>query len=98
MKQVKTVLLQKNRILKVLFTGDGYENFISNDSEGYIYMFTVEKHLWTGVRSQLLIDKTDKIYYDIKYSKINNGKQILALSTLNSVILISLKPSPSIIV
>lgn len=40
-KVVKTIFLQKNRILKVLFCSDNYENFVSTDSEGYIYMYTI---------------------------------------------------------
>jgi hypothetical protein len=43
------------------------------------------------------VDKTPNVYYDIKYSKIKNGKQILVLATYNSVLLISLKPTVSII-
>lgn len=31
-KVTKTVLLQKNRILKVLFCAENYENFVTSDS------------------------------------------------------------------
>jgi WD40 repeat protein len=40
-KLVKTILLHKNRILKVLFCGENYENFVTSDSEGYLYMCTI---------------------------------------------------------
>jgi hypothetical protein len=49
------------------------------------------------VRTQLLIDKSDNVYYDIKYSKVKSGRQILALSTLNSVLLVILKPTVTIL-
>lgn len=60
-------------------------------------MYTIENYLWTGVKSQLLIDKSDNIYYDVKYSKVKSGRQIIALSTFNSVLLISLKPNIAVI-
>lgn len=52
--------------------------------------------MWTGVKTQLLIDKSDNIYYGLKYSKIKSGKSMLALSTFNSVLLVILKPSISV--
>lgn len=55
-------------------------------------MYTIENYLWTGVKTQLLIDKSDNVYYDVKYSRVKSGKQILALSTFNSVLLVVLKP------
>ncbi len=60
-------------------------------------MYTIENYLWTGVKSQLLIDKSEHVYYDVKYSKVKSGRQILALSTFNSILLISLKPTIAIL-
>jgi hypothetical protein len=60
-------------------------------------MYTIENYLWTGVKTQLLIDKSENIYYDVKYSKVKSGKQILALSTFNSVLLLILKPTVTVL-
>ncbi len=60
-------------------------------------MYTIESYLWTGVKTQLLIDKSENIYYDVKYSKVKSGKQILALSTFNSVLLLILKPTVTVL-
>ncbi len=60
-------------------------------------MYTIENYLWTGVKSQLLVDKSDNIYYDIKYSKVKSGRQILALTTYNSILLIILKPTVAVL-
>lgn len=60
-------------------------------------MHTIENYLWTGVKNQLLFDKSDKIYYDIKYSRIKSGRQILALATFDEVLLISLKPTVEVV-
>ncbi len=60
-------------------------------------MYTIENYLWTGIKTQLLIDKSENIYHDIKYSKVKSGRQILALSTLNSILLVIMKPTVAIL-
>ena len=78
--------------MKILFC-ENYENFVTADAGGHVYLFTIENYFWTGIRHQLLLDKTSNVYYDIKFSKIKSGRHLLTLCSFSSIVLISLKPS-----
>jgi hypothetical protein len=83
------------KILKVLFCSDTNIDFIVNDVEGNITLYTIEKYIWVNLKNQRLFEKTDSIYYDIKTHTLQSARQIVALCTLNNVIVISVRPDIS---
>lgn len=97
-KIVKQEIIKATRIMKVLFCSDTFSNFIVNDALGFIYMYTIESRFWTTVKYQLLVDRVEgKVYYDVKYTKLQSDRHIIALCSLDTVLIISLRPTIGVI-
>lgn len=56
-KLVKSEIVRKVKITKVLFCCHNSENFIVNDILGYVYMYTIESKFWVSTKYQLLVNK-----------------------------------------
>lgn len=46
----------------------------------------------TSVKYQLLLDRSDSVYFDVKYSKLESGREVLAMCEIDGVLLLSLRP------
>ena len=75
-----------------MFCSETSENFISNDIEGNTYIYTIEKYFWTNLKSQKLLGKSNTLFYDIRYHELQTKNSLLALCSLDFVVLIALKP------
>jgi hypothetical protein len=55
---------------------------------------TIEKYVWTSVKSKRLINKSPSIvYYDIRPLKLINGRISTALISYLNVLLITIDPT-----
>lgn len=57
-------------------------------------MHTIEKYVWTSVKSKRLINKSPStVYYDIRSYKFINGRVSAALISYSNVLLITVDPT-----
>ena len=67
--------------------------FISSDLEGNVMIHTIEKYVWTSLKSKRLVNKLpNNAYYDIKSLRLSNGRHSATLVSFNNVVLIGLDP------
>ena len=62
------------------------------NEKGYAYLYTIENYFWVAVSHKLLIDHSGIVYYDVKYAQLESNRQVLALCSLDYVLIVSLKP------
>jgi WD40 repeat protein len=91
-KTVTGVAFESPSIVKVQFW-KGNTDFLSLDSSGNVVLHTIEKYLWTGIRSRKLFQTTAAVYHDARTSTLENGHIVLALANVDYVYLIRLEPS-----
>ena len=89
--ELKRELATRSKIIKLVFCTEN--EFIMNDIEGNIFLYTIEKYLWVNLKSQRIFEKTDAYFYDIKAHILHSQTQILALCTLDYVLVLSYKPT-----
>lgn len=80
-KTVASLAPESPSIIKVLFW-KGNSDFLSLDSGGNAVLHTIEKYIWTGVRSRKLFQTVAAAYHDAKTTKLENGNIVLALAAV----------------
>lgn len=69
------------------------KEFISSDIQGNVMLYSIEKYVWTSVKSKRLITQSaSSVYYDIRGNKLVNSKYAVALVSYNSLVLITIDP------
>lgn len=95
-KVVLSLVSDTPQVLKVQFW-KGNSDFLSLDTSGNVVLHTIEKYLWTGVRSRKLFQTSSAVYHDARTTALENGHIVLALAQLDFVYLIRMEPSLEVI-
>lgn len=95
-KTVPSIVAGSPTIIKLLFW-KGNTDFLSLDSAGNVILHTIEKYVWTSIRSRRLFSSAVTPYYDAKVNRLENGKIVLALANVDFIFLINLEPAIEII-
>lgn len=64
-KTVNSLVEGSPSIIKIQFW-KGNSDFLTIDTQGNVILHTIEKYLWTGVRSRKLFQNVSSVYYDVK--------------------------------
>lgn len=47
-------------------------------------MYTIESKFWVTTKYQLLVDRIEgRVYYDVKYAKLQSNRHIVSLCSLD---------------
>lgn len=68
-KTVPSMMQDSSKIVKVLFW-KGNTDFLSVDMTGNVILHTIEKYVWTSIRSRKLFSSTPSLYHDAKVTKL----------------------------
>jgi hypothetical protein len=69
LKTVASLVADSPTVIKVLFW-KGNSDFLSLDSSGNVTLHTIEKYIWTGVRSRNLFQNTVAVYNDARVTTL----------------------------